>query len=87
MTRSGKHENKAYILHVALDAAEGTTKKLRGNTSTAMTWVDGKFLENKSSSDKIDQMRNLSKKCYQKIGGIQKYLLNTFLLIKNKYDY
>lgn len=84
MMPSGKQENKAYILHVVLDVAEGTTKKLRGNTSTAMTWVDGKFSEDKGSSDKIDQMRNLSKKCYQKIGGIQKYILNTFLPIKNK---
>lgn len=55
MTSSAKHENKAYILHITLDVAEGTTKKLRGNTSTAVTWVDGKFLE--------DQIRNLSKEC------------------------
>jgi len=78
MTPSGKHENKAYILHVAL---------LRGNTSTAVTWVDGKFLADTGSSDKTIQMGNLSEKGYQKIGGIQNYLSNTFLPIKNKKDY
>lgn len=83
MTPSSKHENKAYGLHVALDVTEGTTKKLRCKRSSAVTWVDGKFLEDKESSDKIDQMRNISKECYQKIGGIQKNLLNTFLPIKN----
>ena len=62
MLPSGKHENNVYILHVALDVAEGTAKKLRRNTSTAVTRVDGKFLEDKGFSDKIDQMRNISKK-------------------------
>lgn len=84
MTPSGKHENKAYILHVALDVAEGKIKKLRGNTSSAVTQVDGKFLEDKCFSYKIDHMRNTSKKCYEKIGGIQKYHFNTFLPLKNK---
>lgn len=31
MTRSGMHENKAYILLTALDAADGKTKKLKSN--------------------------------------------------------
>lgn len=74
MTPSGKHENKAYILHVALDVTEGTTKKLRCKRSTAVTWVDGKSLEDKESSDKIDQMRNISKECY------------LFLLPRNRRD-
>lgn len=52
-----KHENKAHILHRALDAAEGTIKKPRGNTNTAMTEVDGKLLEDKGFFDKINQMR------------------------------
>lgn len=31
MTRSGMHENKAYILLTTLDAADGKTKNLNSN--------------------------------------------------------
>lgn len=68
MTPPGKHENEAYMFHIALDVAEGTTKKLNGSTSTAVTWADGKFFDDTGSSDKTDKMRSISKKkCKQKI--------------------
>lgn len=83
MTPSGVHENRAYMFHIALDVAEGTTKKLKGSTSTAVTWEDGKFFDDTGSSDKTDQMRSISKKVLAK-NKIQKYLLNTCFSVKNK---
>lgn len=83
MIPSGKHEIKAYIFHIALDVAEGTTKKLKGSTSTAVTWADGKFFDDTNSSDKTGQMRSISKKVLAKY-KTQEYLLNTFSSVKNK---
>lgn len=40
MRPSGKHKNKAYRFHIALDIAESRIKKLKGSTSTAVTWAD-----------------------------------------------
>lgn len=83
MTPSGKHGNKAYMFHIALDVAEGTTKKLKGSTSIAVTWADGKLFDDTGSSNKTDQMRSISKKVLGK-NKIQKYLLNTLFSVKNK---
>lgn len=83
MTPSGKHENKACMFHIALDVAEGTTKKLKGSTSIAVTWADGKFFDDTGSSNKTDQMRSISKKVLLK-NKIQIYLLNTFSSLKKK---
>lgn len=68
------------MLHIALDVAEGTTKKLKGSTSTTVTWADSKFLDDTSSSDKADKMRSISKAKNK----IQNYLLNTISSVKNK---
>lgn len=51
------------MFHIALDVAEGTTKKLKGSTSIAVTWADGKLFDDTGSSNKTDQMRSISKKC------------------------
>lgn len=61
-----KHENKAYMFHIALHIAEGTTKKLKGSTSIAVTRTDGKFFDDIGSSNITDQMRSISKKVLAK---------------------
>lgn len=66
MTPSGKHGNKAYMFHIALDVAEGTTKKLKGSTSIAVTWADGKLFDDTGSSNKTDPNEEYLKKSASK---------------------
>lgn len=52
------------MFHIALDVAEGTTRKLKGSTSTAVTWADAKFFDYSGSSDKMRlNEKYLKKKC------------------------
>lgn len=78
MRPSGKHKNKAYI---ALDIAESTIKKLKGSTSTAVTWADS--LITQALLIKLTKWGVSQKKVLAK-NKIPKYLLNTSSYVKNK---